>query len=65
MKASCRGVRTSVDRIAGIGGSLAKGERRPLSARRSFETGSRNRFHNSSALTRDWGREHIPAPAGV
>jgi hypothetical protein len=47
MKASCREVRTSVDRIAGIGGSLAKGERHPLSTRKCFETGSQNRFHTS------------------
>lgn len=41
MKASCREVRTSVERIAGIGGSLATGERRLLSAWKSFETGSK------------------------
>ena len=44
MKARCRQVRTSVDRIAGIGASFEKGEHRQLSAQKSFETGSQNRF---------------------
>jgi hypothetical protein len=44
-------VRTSVDRVSGIGGSFGNAERRQLSAQGRFETGSQNRFQNSSRPT--------------